>query len=115
MLIFKIVGNVKLTLQSCIKAAHVLINFVDAGIGRAHSPAHEIVSLEDYRQRHAQYKTDIASRLMHAAHPLICTWDDHESTNNPWLGGAQNHQPDTEGEWRARRNASLQAYFEWKS
>ena len=84
-----------------------------AGIGRAHSPGHEIVSLEDYRERHAQYKTDTGSRLMHAAHPFICAWDDHESTNNPWLGGAQNHQPDTEGEWRARRDASLQAYFEW--
>ncbi len=84
-----------------------------AGIGRAHSPAHEIVGLEDYRQRHAQYKSDVGSRLMHAAHPLICTWDDHESTNNPWIGGAQNHQSDTEGDWRARRDASLQAYFEW--
>ena len=84
-----------------------------AVIGRAHSPAHEIVGLEDYRQRHAQYKSDVGSRLMHAAHPLICTWDDHESTNNPWIDGAQNHQSDTEGEWRARRDASLQAYFEW--
>ena len=84
-----------------------------AGIGRAHSPAHEIVSLQDYRERHAQYKTDVGSRLMHAAHPVISTWDDHESTNNPWQGGAQNHQPDTEGDWQARRDASLQAYFEW--
>ncbi|HCI88075.1 MAG TPA: alkaline phosphatase [Gammaproteobacteria bacterium] len=84
-----------------------------AAIGRAHAPAHEIVSLQDYRERHAQYKTDLGSRLMHAAHPLISTWDDHESTNNPWLGGAQNHQPDTEGDWRTRRDASLQAYFEW--
>lgn len=84
-----------------------------AGIDRAHSPANEVVSLKDYRERHAQYKTDFGSRLMHAAHPVISTWDDHESTNNPWLGGAQNHQPNTEGEWRARRDASLQAYFEW--
>ena len=84
-----------------------------ADIGRAHSPAHEIVTIEDYRKRHAQYKTDMGSRLMHAAHPMISTWDDHESTNNPWLGGAQNHQPETEGDWRARRNAALQAYFEW--
>ena len=57
-----------------------------AGIGRAHSPANEVVSLKDYRERHAQYKTDFGSRLMHAAHPVISTWDDHESTNNPWLG-----------------------------
>ncbi|MBB6519880.1 alkaline phosphatase D family protein [Pseudoteredinibacter isoporae] len=81
-------------------------------INRNHEPAHEIVSLADYRQRHAQYKADIASRLMHAAHPLIPTWDDHESTNNPYMQGAQNHQPD-EGDWSKRRDASLKAYYEW--
>lgn len=82
-------------------------------LSRVHEPAHEIVSLADYRQRHAQYKTDAGSQAMHAAHPLLACWDDHESTNNPWKDGAQNHQPDTEGEWATRRAASIQAYFEW--
>lgn len=82
-------------------------------IGRVHQPAHEIVTIADYRQRHAQYKTDTGSQAMHAAHPLIALWDDHESANNPWLGGAQNHQPETEGEWRSRRAAATQAYYEW--
>ncbi len=82
-------------------------------IGRQHVPAREIVSLADYRQRHAQYKSDAGSRAMHAAKPLLCCWDDHESTNNPWMGGAANHQPDTEGDWLERRAASLQAYYEW--
>jgi len=82
-------------------------------LDRVHEPAHEIVSLTDYRQRHAQYKTDAGSQAMHAAHPLLACWDDHESTNNPWKDGAQNHQPDTEGDWAARRAASIQAYFEW--
>jgi alkaline phosphatase D len=82
-------------------------------LGRVHEPAHEIVSLADYRTRHAQYKTDAGSRAMLAAHTLLCCWDDHESTNNPWSGGAQNHQPDTEGDWAARRAASIRAYFEW--
>ena len=81
-------------------------------IGRAHEPAHEMVSLRDYRQRHAQYKTDQGSKAMLARHPLVATWDDHESTNNPWSGGAQNHQPD-EGLWSKRRADSLQAYYEW--
>ena len=81
-------------------------------IGRQHEPPHEIVSLTDYRSRHAQYKTDPGSRIMHASHPLIPIWDDHESTNNPWMGGAQNHQAD-EGSWGERRNASLQAFYEW--
>ncbi|MFM5950373.1 MAG: alkaline phosphatase D family protein, partial [Novosphingobium sp.] len=82
-------------------------------IGRIHQPANEIVSLADYRTRHAQYKTDAGSQAMLAAKPLLACWDDHESANNPWTGGAQNHQPDTEGDWAARRAASIQAYFEW--
>ena len=82
-------------------------------IGRPHDPTHETVSLDDYRRRHAQYKTDAGSKAMHAAHPFVACWDDHESTNNPWKDGAQNHQPDTEGDWVSRRAASLQAYYEW--
>ena len=82
-------------------------------LGRGHEPAHEIVSLADYRQRHAQYKTDAGAQALHAAHPLLACWDDHESANNPWIGGAQNHQPDREGDWQARRTASIRAYYEW--
>jgi len=84
-----------------------------ARIGREHEPAHEIVSLEDYRRRHAQYKTDPASQAMHAAQTIIPIWDDHETSNNSWKDGAENHQPETEGEWAARRRAALQAYYEW--
>ena len=80
---------------------------------RVHQPANEIVSLSDYRTRHAQYKTDAGAQAMHAAKPLLACWDDHESANNPWLGGAQNHQAETEGDWAMRRSASIQAYFEW--
>jgi alkaline phosphatase D len=82
-------------------------------LGRRHDPAHEIVSLSDYRRRHAQYKTDAGAQAMHAAHSLMACWDDHESANNPWTGGAQNHQADREGDWQARRAASVQAYYEW--
>jgi len=81
-------------------------------IGRDHEPPHEINSLADYRQRHAQYKTDPGSLAMHARHPLIVIWDDHESANNPWMEGAENHQAD-EGDWHERRSASLKAYYEW--
>lgn len=82
-------------------------------LGRMHEPTNEIVSLADYRTRHAQYKTDAGAQAMHAAKPLLACWDDHESANNPWVGGAQNHQPETEGDWQDRRSASIQAYFEW--
>lgn len=86
---------------------------VARAIGRRHEPPHETVSLADYRLRHAQYKRDTGSRAMLAAHPLLVCWDDHESANNPWVGGAQNHQSATEGDWQARRAASVQAYYEW--
>ena len=86
---------------------------IGAQLGRQHNPPREMVSLADYRQRHAQYKADPQSRAMHAAHPLIPLWDDHESTNNPWLGGAENHQPAAEGSWQTRRSVSLQAWYEW--
>nr|WP_245717341.1 alkaline phosphatase D family protein [Nocardia jejuensis] len=84
-----------------------------AGSVRAHDPEHEIVSLADYRIRHAQYKTDPDLSDLHARVPFICTWDDHESANDAWSGGAENHQPATEGEWQTRRAAALKAYLEW--
>lgn len=84
-----------------------------SGSVRRHEPAHEIVSLADYRIRHGQYKTDPDLMALHARVPFICTWDDHESANNAWSGGAGNHDPAIEGEWPARRAASVRAYLEW--
>ncbi len=83
------------------------------GSVRTPEPAREMVSLADYRARHAQYKRDSDSQAMHRQHPLIAIWDDHEITNDTWAGGAQNHQPDTEGGYAARVSAGLQAYYEW--
>lgn len=84
---------------------------------RRHVPAKEIVSLADYRQRHAQYKTDPDLQDAHAKYPWIVTWDDHESANDAWRGGAENHTPgsgaDGEGDWRARRARAHRAYDEW--
>jgi alkaline phosphatase D len=86
---------------------------VGAKIGRPHDPPHEIVTLADYRRRHAQYKSDPDLQAAHAACAWIVTWDDHETTNDSWRQGAQNHQPDKEGLWDDRRRAALQAYYEW--
>ncbi len=80
---------------------------------RTPEPAHEMVTLADYRLRHAQYKRDADSQAMHRQHPMIAIWDDHEITNDTWKGGAQNHQPGTEGDWETRLAAGLQAYYEW--
>lgn len=80
---------------------------------RPHSPAHELLTLADYRIRHGAHKTDPDALAMHATHPTIAIWDDHEFADNAWRGGAVNHTPDTEGPWSARMAAAKQAYFEW--
>jgi len=82
-------------------------------LGRQHQPAHEIVTLADYRQRFAQYRSDPDLQALHARAAFITVWDDHETANNSWMGGASAHDPQTEGAWEARRDAALQAYFEW--
>ncbi|MBT0567880.1 alkaline phosphatase D family protein [Williamsia sp. CHRR-6] len=82
------------------------------GVVRPHEPRHEIISLQDYRIRHGQYKTDPDLARLHAKLPWITTWDDHESANDSYKSGAQNHNPG-EGDWRARKANSEQAYYEW--
>ena len=81
-------------------------------LGRVPQPPREVVSLADYRGRHAQYKSDPDSQALHAAHPLIAVWDDHELANDCWRSGAENHG-EGEGRWARRRSAAMQAYFEW--
>ncbi|WP_309059086.1 alkaline phosphatase D family protein [Streptomyces sp.] len=80
---------------------------------RPTAPAHEIVTLADYRVRHAAYKTDPDLQALHHKAPVIAIWDDHEIANDAWSGGAENHTEGAEGTWAARRAAAKQAYFEW--
>ncbi|MDY0013916.1 MAG: alkaline phosphatase D family protein [Rhodocyclaceae bacterium] len=84
-----------------------------ATLGREVLPPTELNSLDDYRQRHAQYRGDPDLQAAMAALPFICVWDDHEIANDTWRDGADNHDPATEGDFTQRRNAALQAYFEW--
>jgi alkaline phosphatase D len=79
---------------------------------RENTPNFEIIELADYRLRHATHKLDSDSRAMHQNNPLISVWDDHESANNSWRDGSDNHSPN-EGLWSDRKSASLQAYYEW--
>ena len=84
-----------------------------ASLDRAPQPPHEIVTLADYRTRHAQYKTDPDLQAAHARAAFICVWDDHEVANDTWMTGAENHQPETEGDFAVRKAAALRAYYEW--
>jgi alkaline phosphatase D len=76
-------------------------------------PAGETIHLADYRERYAAYRTDPQLRALHARFPMIVMWDDHESANDSWQGGAENHHPATEGDWTARKAAAVRAFREW--
>ncbi|MGW3357844.1 alkaline phosphatase D family protein [Streptomyces bungoensis] len=80
---------------------------------RPHAPANEILTLADYRIRHAKYKTDPDLQALHVKAPVIAIWDDHEFADNAWSGGAVNHTEGAEGTWTSRQAAAKQAYFEW--
>lgn len=75
-------------------------------------PRHEIVSLSDYRARYGHYRADPDLQELHRQHPLIHVWDDHEFADDPFVGGAANHQS-SDGDWSARVAAALRAYTEW--
>lgn len=83
------------------------------GEARTYEPPHEIVSLEDYRARHGYYKLEPELQALHRQHPMVCVWDDHESANDAWRDGAENHQPELEGAWSSRKAAAQKAYEEW--
>lgn len=82
-------------------------------LGRIPQPEVECLRIEDYRRRHAQYKREAELQAAHAMAPWIVVWDDHETANDAFATGAENHTPLTEGEWAARKRAALQAYYEW--
>lgn len=76
-------------------------------------PNKEIVTLEDYRLRHSTYKLDPSLRTLHQNYPFITVWDDHETANNSYKDGAQNHTPGIEGNWYVRKSNGQRAYDEW--
>jgi alkaline phosphatase D len=76
-------------------------------------PENETVTLEDYRIRLGYYRKDPDLQECHRQHPFIVVWDDHETANNSWMGGAENHDPETEGPWEQRVAEARQAFFEW--
>ncbi len=80
---------------------------------RVTSPANDIVTMNDYRVRHALYKSDLSLQAAHAKMPWITIWDDHEFANNSYVNGAENHNPATQGDWVTRKNIAAQVYHEW--
>jgi alkaline phosphatase D len=71
----------------------------------------EINSLADYRNRHAQYKTDADLQAAHLACPWIVAWDDHEFDNNCANDVSEEKGVSTE-KFLARRANAYRAYYE---
>ena len=75
-------------------------------------PVDEAVTLAGYRERHATYRADPDLQRLHQLLPMVLMWDDHESANDSYRDGAENHGAG-EGNWALRKAASKRAYREW--
>jgi alkaline phosphatase D len=80
---------------------------------RAPRPDHPCVTLDDYRTRHDQARRDPDAQDLHAAHPVVVVWDDHDLADNAWRGGAKAHDPEHQGPWPDRLAAALRAHQEY--
>jgi alkaline phosphatase D len=81
--------------------------------GRAHVRKHEAdepITLAEYRNRHACYRSDADLQAAHAAFPWLATWDDHEVDND--YAGAYSQDRDPPALFLKRRAAAYQAYYE---
>ena len=76
-------------------------------------PIDEAVTLAGYRERHATYRADPDLQRLHQLLPMVLMWDDHESANDSYRDGAENHDSATEGPWTLRKAAARRAYREW--
>ncbi len=70
----------------------------------------ELYTLDDYRNRYAQYKSDPDLQAAHASAPFVSTWDDHEVRDN-WAGASDNRDTPP-AVFLLRRAAAFQAYYE---
>ena len=79
-------------------------NFVRKHVGG------ELMTVDDYRNRYAQYRSDPALRAVHALFPFLVVWDDHEVDNN-YAGLYQEAGAPVE-QFALRRAAGYKAFYE---
>ena len=70
----------------------------------------ESVTLADYRNRYALYKSDVDLQAAHAAAAWLVTWDDHEVSND--YANDRSQRADPPAQFLQRRAAAYQAYYE---
>jgi alkaline phosphatase D len=80
----------------------------EAGVRRHAGP--RLLTLADYRVRHAQYRADPLLHGMHALCPWLVTWDDHELENN--CAGDVSSRGSDPAEFLIQRANAYQAYYE---
>jgi alkaline phosphatase D len=79
------------------------------GFVRKHAGG-ELMTVDDYRNRYAQYRSDPALRAAHESFPFLVVWDDHEVDNN-YAGFYQEAGAPIE-QFALRRAAAYKAYYE---
>lgn len=70
----------------------------------------EIYTLDDYRRRYAQYKSDADLQAVHASAAFIMSFDDHE-IDNDW-GGEWDQDRTPPEVFALRKFAAMQAWYE---
>jgi len=80
---------------------------------REHRPGRACVTVDDYRQRLAQYREDPDCQALHLRHPMSLLVDDHDVADNTWTGGAKAHDEAEQGPFSARADAAMRARQEW--
>lgn len=79
---------------------------------RPHEGVGEPITVTQYRNRYAQYRTDTDLQASHATFPWLCVLDDHEIDNN-WADEIpQDPELQPREEFLRRRQAAFQAYYE---
>ena len=89
----------------------------DDPIGKPHAllpldPARGRRRCRSTAAKYALYRTDPSLRKLHAAFPVVATWDDHEVQNNYANARRTAGCRCARGFSRARRDAAYQAFFE---
>jgi alkaline phosphatase D len=105
------VAHRHLAAEDCDLVAFVGDYIYESSWGRDHVRKHgtpEPVTLADYRDRYALYKSDADLQAAHAAAPWVTIWDDHEVDNDY----AADRSEELDPAFAKRRVAAYKAFFE---
>ncbi len=73
----------------------------------------EVQTLPEYRAKYRLYKSDPDLQAMHAAHPFVAIWDDHEVEDNYAASNPGDATGDRRGPFVTRQRAAYDAFYEY--